>query len=88
MTHDQGQHSFAVILGDADGDERFRTMVMAYDREQAVEKAALIAERLNVKIELVEPAENLPIATRPAEEMAEDEEPERGSGLAGSAPEG
>lgn len=60
MTRDEGQRTFAVILGEAEDEERFRTTVMACDREQAIEKAALLAERLNVEVELVMPAENLP----------------------------
>jgi hypothetical protein len=55
MTHDQGQHSFAVILGEAEGEERFRTTVIASNREQAVEKAEPLAKRLNVGVEFVEP---------------------------------
>jgi hypothetical protein len=77
MAHDQGQHSFAVILGEAQGDERFRTTIMAGDRDQAIERAVLLAERLHVEVELVEALENLPMDTRPAEEMAEDEEQDR-----------
>lgn len=55
MAHNQGQYSFTVILSDVDGNERFQTTVMAKDREHAIQKAALLAERLGVEVELVEP---------------------------------
>lgn len=59
MTYDQGQHLFAVILSEPEGEERFRTTVLACDQEQAVQKAAHLAERLNVEVELVASTENI-----------------------------
>ena len=87
MTHDH-QHSFAVILSEADGEERFRTTVMASDREQAVEKAEQLAER--IEVELVEPAGNLPVArvTLPGVEKEEDAASGPELDQAGSALEG
>jgi len=87
MTHDQGQHSFTVVLGEADGDERFITAVMADDRQQAVEKAALLAERLGIEVELVEPVENLPMVARPTENEGRARETD-GAGHATALPTG
>ena len=43
------------------------TTVMADGREQAIGKAALLAERLGIGVGLVEPVENLPMVAKPTE---------------------
>jgi len=72
---------FAVVLSEAESEERFRTTISAASLDAALAKAARLAERLHADVELVEPMRNLPIAqVMPlAEEPAEDAAQARGS---------
>jgi hypothetical protein len=75
------QQSFAVILTEADGEERYRSTILAANQDAAVEKAERMAARLNVEVEMVEPMLNMPMArvTLLAEETAEEAERAPGS---------
>jgi hypothetical protein len=53
---------FAVVLSEAESEERFRTTISAASLDAALAKAARLAERLHADVELVEPMRNLPIA--------------------------
>lgn len=82
----QRDQSFAVIMSEADGEERYRSTILAANQDAAVDKADRMAARLHVDVELVEPTRNMPSAqvTRLVEETAaETAAAEAGSDRAG-----
>ena len=78
MQEPQRQRPFSVILSGHAGREWFRHMIMANDRDHALEKSARMARRLQVELESVAP-ENPTLITWQEVETAADAARARGS---------